>query len=121
MADKEFKFGAAERLRSTINNSVTLGKNPFEIILEVADILGEISGEKKYASNLRKQINSLYGLALNDKFVLEKEIEEVAARLEKIKAAYENPDFDDDEHQRIGFALERHKAALERLNAMKNA
>ena len=121
MADKEFKFGAAERLRTALNDSITLGKNPLEIIMELAEILGEISGEKKYASTVRKQIKDVYGLALNDKFALDKEIEDVTARLEKIKAAYENPDFDDEEHQRIGFALERHKAELERLNAMKNA
>ncbi len=121
MADKNFQFGAAERLRTALNDSVALAKNPFEIILEVAEILGEISGEKTYSRSLRDQICATYGLALQDKFVLDNEIAEVTARLEKIAAAYENPDFDDDEHQRIGFALERHKAEIARLNALKNA
>lgn len=121
MAEKDFKFGAAERLRTTLNDSITLAKNPLEIILELAEILGEISGEKKYASTVRKQLSTTYGLALKNTFALDKKIEEVAARLEKIQAAYENPEFDDEEHQRIGFALQRHKEELERLNAMKNA
>lgn len=120
MAEKNFRYGAAERLRTKLNDSITLAKNPFDIILEMAEILGEISGEKNYYRNVREQIAAAYGLALNDKFVLEKEIEAVSARLKKIEAAYQNPDFDDEEHKRIGFALERHKREIERLKEMKN-
>lgn len=121
MADKDSKFGANERLRTALNDSIAAGKNPFDIILEIAEILGDMAKEKTYARTVRKNLTATYGLALRDNFVLDKEIAEVSARLEKISAAYDNPDFDDDEHQRIGFALERHKKEIERLNAMKNA
>lgn len=121
MADKNFKYGAAERLRTALNAAVAEAKNPIDIIIEIADILGEISGEKNYGRTIRSQIAATYGLALHDAFVLDKEIAEVSARMEKIAAACDNPDFDADERARIGFALESHKAALARLNAMKNA
>ncbi len=115
MADKDFMYGAAELLREKLSDSVTLAKNPFDIILEMAQTLGEISGEKNYYRTIQEQLHTNYGAVLHDRFILDKEIALVKARLEKIQAAYENPDFDDDEHRRIGFALERHKAEIERL------
>ncbi len=119
MAEKNFMYGAAENLRTKMSDSIDAGKNPFEILLELAKMLGEISGEKSFYQTTHEKINAVYGLALNDDFVLEKEIAEVAARLKKIEAAYENPDFTEDERKRIGFALARHKKELERLNLMR--
>ena len=54
-------------------------------------------------------------IALDNKFILEKELSEVETRLKKIQAAYENPEFTEEEHIRIGFAVERHKKEIERL------
>ena len=118
MAEKDFMYGAAERLREKLNDSITLAKNPFDIILEMAEILGEMSGEKNYYRTVQEQLHTNYGLILNDKFVLDKEIKLIEERLKKIEAAYNNPDFAEDEHQRIGFALARHKAEIERLKNM---
>ena len=111
-------YGAAERLREKLNDSITLAKNPFDIILEMAEILGEMSGEKNYYRTVQEQLHTNYGLILNDKFVLDKEIKLIEERLKKIEAAYNNPDFTEDEHKRIGFALARHKAEIERLKNM---
>ncbi len=115
MAEKDFMYGAAEQLREKLLDLVTAAKNPYDIILEIAHFLGDISGEKNYYRTIQDQLYTNYGQILHDKFILDKEIELVKERLKKIQAAYENPDFDDDEHRRIGFALERHKAEIERL------
>ena len=120
MADKKF-FGAVQELRIKLNESVNAGKEPLEIILETAKLLGEISGEDSYYRTIREQILAIYGFALKDKFILEDELAEVKARLEKICAAYENPEFTEEEHIRIGYALESHKKEIERLERLKNS
>lgn len=120
LADKKF-YGAAQELRTKLNDSINAGKPPLEIVLEIAKLVGEISGEDSFYENVREQILAVYGFALGDKFILDDELAEVKARLEKISAAYENPEFTEEEHIRIGYALERHKKEIERLDRLKNA
>ncbi|MBR3050501.1 MAG: hypothetical protein IKG61_03505, partial [Selenomonadaceae bacterium] len=73
-----------------------------------------------YYQTTREQILAVYGFALKEKFILDDELAEVKARLEKISAAYENPDFTEEEHIRIGYALESHKEEIARLESLKN-
>ncbi|MBE8950798.1 MAG: hypothetical protein SR3Q1_09410 [Quinella sp. 3Q1] len=119
MADKKF-FGAAQELRIKLSDMINAGKPPLEIILELAKLVGEISGEDSYYQTTREQILAVYGFALKEKFILDDELAEVKARLEKISAAYENPDFTEEEHIRIGYALESHKEEIARLESLKN-
>ena len=112
------QFGAAQELKVKLNDSINLAKNPLEIILEIAELLGEMSGEDSYKQNIYDQLVSVYGLALRDKFILSQELQEVSERLKKIESAYENPEFTDEEHKRIGYAIERHKAEIERLKKL---
>ncbi len=118
MAEK--KYGAIENLREKLNDSVTACKDPLEIVLEMAAIIGEISGEKNFYRTIQEQISTIYGKVFKNKIALDKEIEIVSERLKKIEAAAQNPEFDDDEHRRIIFALERHKKEIERLESLKN-
>ena len=118
MAEQKF-FGAAQELRTKLSASLDLAKNPLEIILETAQLVGEMSGEESYRETVREQILSVYGLALGDKFILDDELAAVKARLEKIAAAYDNPEFTEEEHIRIGYALEIHKAEIARLERLK--
>lgn len=118
MADKKF-FGAAQGLRTQLTDSINAGKPPLQIVLELARALGELSGEDSYYDTTREQILSVYGLALGDKFILEEELAEVRARLEKISEAQQNPAFTEEEHIRMGYALERHKQEIERLEGLK--
>ena len=117
MADRKF-FGAAQELRTQLTDSINAGKPPLEIVLQLAKAVGELSGEESYFETTREQILAVYGLALNDEFILTDELAEVRARLEKISAAYENPNFTEEEHIRIGYALERHKQEIARLEAL---
>ena len=119
MADKKF-FGAAQELRIKLSESINAGKPPLEIILELAKLVGEISGEDSYYRTTREQILAVYGFALKEKFILDDELSEVKARLEKISAAYDNPEFTEEEHIRIGYALENHKKEIERIERLKN-
>lgn len=121
MGNDESFSSATQNIRVKLADMINAGKNPFEIILELAKFLGEISGEGSYCQNISEQITAVYGLALNEKFVLEKELAEVSARLEKIEAAQKNPDFTEEERKRMGYALERHKSEIERLKSLKDA
>lgn len=118
MADKKF-FGAAQELRTTLTDSINAGKPPLAIVLELAKAVGELSGEESFYQTTREQILSVYGLALNDKFILDDELAEVRTRLEKISAAQQNPDFTEEERIRMGYALERHKMEIARLERLK--
>ena len=121
MADKKF-FGAVQELRIKLSDAVNAGRPPLEIVLELAKLLGEISGEDSYYQIVREQVLAVYGFALKDKFILDDELAEVKARLEKISAAYESPDFDEEEHIRIGYALDAHQKEIARLEkVMRNA
>ena len=120
MADKKF-YGAAQDVRIKLSELILSGKPPLEIVLELAKFLGEISGEDSYYQTTREQILATYGLVLKDEFILADELAEVKTRLEKISAAYENPDFTEEEHIRIGYALEAHKKEIDRLERLKNA
>lgn len=117
MADKKF-FGAAQELRTTLTDSINAGKPPLAIVLELAKAVGELAGEESFYQTTREQILAVYGLALNDKFILEDELAEVRSRLEKISAAQQNPDFTEEERIRMGYALERHKTELARLEGL---
>ena len=119
MADKKF-FGAAQNLRIKLSEMINAGRPPLEIVLELAKSVGELSGEETFYRTTREQILAVYGFALKEKFILDDELAEVKARLEKISAAYESPDFDEEEHVRIGYALESHKKEIERLERLKN-
>ena len=119
MADKKF-FGAAQELRIKLSDMINAGRPPLEIVLELAKSVGELSGEDSYYQTTREQILAIYGFALKEKFILDDELSEVKTRLEKISAAYENPDFTEEEHIRIGYALESHKKEIERLERLKN-
>ncbi len=113
--DKKVLYGAAQEIKIKIIDMINLGKSSTEILLEVSKMLGEISGEETFYREVQQQILSVQGFALNEKFILEKELSEVSERLEKIQAAEKNPDFTEEEHKRMGYAIERHKEEIERL------
>ena len=119
MADKF--FGKLQDLRQKLRDDIISGKNPYEILLDVAKSLGEISGEDNYYSEIRDAVGSVYGYALKDKDVLEIELAEVTARREKIQAALSNENFSEDVKQRINFALKRHDEEIERLKSLISA
>ena len=118
--EEKNSYGESQNIRIKLADLINLGKNPLEIILELAKILGENSGEDSFYQNIYEQIFSVYGLTFNDKFILEKELAEVEERLKKISAAYENPEFTEEEKKRMSYAIERHKLEIERLKKMKD-
>ena len=119
MAEK--KYGAVEILREKLNNSISLCKDPLEIVLELAEMISEISDEKNFYRTIQEQISTNYGKVFKNQFAIDNEIKIVSERMKKIEESAENPEFDDDERRRMFFAIERHKKEIERLESLKNA
>ena len=111
-------YGAMQEIKIKISDLINAGKNPSEILLEVAKMLGEISGEETFYREVYEQMLAVHGFALKDKFILETELQEVTERLKKIEAAEKNPDFTEEEHKRMSYAVERHKSEIERLKKL---
>lgn len=119
MAEK--KQGAVERLRETLNNSISRCEEPLEIILELAEILGEVSNEKTFYGRIRDQISTNYGKVFRDRFAIDNEIKILSERLKRLESSAQSPEFDDDERRRIIFAIERHQQEIARLESLKES
>ncbi len=110
--------GQEQQAKMEIVNMIHSGESPFDIIYHIAKRLETASGEPGYAKYVEDQIRAVYGFALEHEKPMQDELHEVEARLERIKKSYENPDFTEEEHIRIGFAIERHKKNIQRLKIM---
>ena len=110
--------GVEQQAKMEIVNMIHSGESPFDIIYHMAKRLEKSSGEPGYAQYVEDQIRAVYGFALEHVKPMQDELRDVEERLERIKKSYENPEFTEEEHIRIGFAIERHKKNIERLKIM---
>jgi len=110
--------GVEQQAKMEIVHMIHSGESPFDIIYHIAKRLEKSSGEPGYAQYVEDQIRAVYGFALEHVKPMKDELRDVEERLERIKKSYENPEFTEEEHIRIGFAIERHKKNIERLKIM---
>ena len=110
--------GVQQQVKMEILNMIHSGESPFDIIYHIAKRLEDVSGEPGYAKYVENQIRAVYGFALEHVKPMKDELHEVEERLKRIEKSYENPDFTEEEHIRIGFAINRHKKNIERLKVM---
>ena len=110
--------GVQQQVKMEILNMIHSGESPFDIIYHIAKRLEDVSGEPGYAKYVEDQIRAVYGFALEHVKPMKDKLHEVEERLKKKKKSYENPDFTEEEHIRIGFAINRHKKNIERLKVM---
>ena len=110
--------GQEQQIKMDVLDMVNRAEDPFAIIYRLVKWLGEFSGEPSYAKYVEDQIRAVYGLALQHVKPMQDELEEVEARLKRIEAAYEKPEFTEEERIRIGFAIQHHKENIERLKVL---
>lgn len=110
--------GREQLIKMEIVRMIHSGESPYDVIFHVAKWLEESSGERGYAAYVEEQIRSVYGLALRHVRPMEDELKDVKARLLRIEEAYQSKDFTEEEHIRIGFAVDRHKKNIARLEEM---
>jgi hypothetical protein len=110
--------GHEQQAKMVMLNMIHSAENPYDILYHVAIELERESGEPGFAAYVKDQIHAVYGFALQEEKPLEEELEEVRARLKRIQASYDSDRFSEEEHIRIGFAIDRHKKNIARLEEM---
>lgn len=110
--------GQEQQIKMDVLDMVNRAEDPFAIIYRLVKWLGEFSGEPSYAKYVEDQIRAVYGLTLQHVKPMQDELAEVEARLKRIEAAYEKPEFTEEERIRIGFAIQHHKENIERLKVL---
>ena len=109
--------GREQQVKMEIVSMIHGGESPYDIIHHVAQWLEQSSGEPGYAQYVEDAMRAVYGCALMHVRPMEDELRDVEARLERIRAAYDQPEFTEEEKKRIRFAIDLHVKNIARLKA----
>ena len=107
--------GKEQQIKMEIVSMIHGGESPYDVIFHVAQWLEKASGEPGYASYVEDAMRAVYGCALRHVRPMEDELRDVEARLVRIRAAYERPEFTEEEKKRIRFAIDLHVKNIARL------
>ena len=107
--------GREQQVKMEIVSMIHGGEPPYDVIYHVAQWLEKASGEPGYAQYVLDAMRAVYGCALQHVRPMEDELHDVEARLVRIRAAYENPVFTEEEKKRIRFAIDLHVKNIARL------
>lgn len=107
--------GREQQVKMEIVSMIHGGEPPYDVIYHVAQWLEKASGEPGYAQYVLDAMRAVYGCALQHVRPMEDELRDVEARLVRIRAAYENPVFTEEEKKRIRFAIDLHVKNIARL------
>ena len=110
--------GKEQQIKMEIVSMIHGGESPYDVIHHVAQWLEKTSGEPGYAQYVEDAMRSVYGCALQHVRPMEDELRDVEARLVRIRAAYEDPVFTEEEKKRIRFAMDLHKKNIVRLKEL---
>ena len=109
--------GKEQQVKMEIVSMIHGGESPYDVIYHVAQWLEKASGEPGYAQYVLDAMRSVYGCALQHVRPMEDELRDVEARLVRIRAAHEKPEFTEEEKKRIRFAIDLHVKNIARLKA----
>ncbi|MDQ0203256.1 hypothetical protein [Pectinatus haikarae] len=101
-------YGGEQNIKMALMQMINEGKDPYEIILYMADYLERISGEKGYKENVRDCIQSVYGIGLDEEGPLNSALMQVRQRCQQLETSMAGIE-EEDVKKRILFAVEHHK------------
>ena len=110
--------GKEQQVKMEIVSMIHGGESPYDVIFHVAQWLEKTSGEPGYAQYVEDAMRAVYGCALEHVRPMEDELRDVEARLVRIRAAHEKPEFTEEEKKRIRFAMDLHKKNIVRLKEL---
>ncbi len=107
-------YGKEQNIKIAFLDMLNKGQDPFFILQKLAELLEESSGEKHFAKKVQDIIETVYGIALEEKVVLETSLERLQNRYNKMEQALSEL-ADDAEKKRLQFALTQQKKYLQLL------
>lgn len=113
--DVTVPHGREQSIKMDIMGMIHSAENPFDIIYHVAKYLEKESSEDGYAQAVRDNMRAVYGLALLDEKLMTDELRDVEERLGRIRRAYDNGNFTEEEKKRIRYAVTLHEENIQRL------
>ena len=113
--------GREQQVKMEIVSMIHGGESPYDVIYHVAQWLEKASGEPGYAQYVLNAMRAVYGCALQHVRPMEDELRDVEARLVRIRAAYEDPVFTEEEKKRIRFAIDLHVRIVRALRRAMRA
>lgn len=122
MSDNEqlidMAHGLQESIKMKLLDWIQQGTDPYDILYSIAQELEKDSGERGYAQHIIDNIHTIYGIALENKKPLQDEINDIQARIQRIKTAQASGNFSDEEVARMEFAIKAHQRKTELLQNM---
>ena len=109
-----------EELQEEILKGARAGDSPLSLLLRCSKALSLATSCPHFYDQLERTVRAIHGSALCDPAALEIELEQARARLEKIRAAYEQ-EKEPDLREELRLAIRSHEERIEHLNAQLNA
>lgn len=104
----------SDSLRCEINKGLKSGEDIYSLFLKAAKTISLMTGDTAFYDVARKDVLAIYGMALEKPPVLQIELKEVQARLDKLRQAAEREN-DSDDIARIRTAIQYHERTVEQI------
>jgi len=98
---------ASEEARIALIKGIQAGANPYRLLLTATDCIGKLTGDTSFLDITRADLLHLHGDVLGEPQALEIELEELEARLERLRAADQSP--------RVRAAIQAHENRAQEL------
>ncbi len=103
---------AAQGATTALRKGILAGDNPYRLLLLATDCIGRLTADSLFSEGARKDMILIYGEALGDPQARELELEELEARLDKLRQAQVDPD----ERGRINASIREHERRIAELS-----
>lgn len=106
----------SDGLRCEINKGLKTGEDIYPLFLKAVKSISLMTGDTTFYDIVKKDLLAIYGVALEKPPVLQIELNEVQARLDKLRQAAEREQ-DTDDIARIKTAIQYHERAAEQIKS----
>ncbi|MBD5111438.1 MAG: hypothetical protein HDT42_02720 [Ruminococcaceae bacterium] len=104
----------SDSLRCEINKGLKSGEDIYSLFLKAAKAISLMTSDTIFYDTVKNDLLAIYGIGLEKPPVLQIELNEVQARLDRLRQAAEREQ-DTDDVARIGTAIQYHEKAIERI------
>ncbi len=106
----------SDSLRCEINKGLKVGEDIYTLFLKAAKVISLMTGDTAFYDVAKKDMLAIYGIGLEKPPVLQIELEETQARLDKLRQAAEREQ-DTNDIARIRTAIQYHEKAIAQIKS----